>query len=153
MNTPPQHLIVVGVDGSPASQQALRWAFEQARRTEATLTAVMAWTVPELYDWPMPTAAQLDLATKNWLHDIVRAAVPEGELPRIHLRTAGGHPAEVLLDHAQAADLLVVGHRGTGTFTQALLGSTARYCVDHATCPVVVVRDLPSDSRHPTFPG
>ncbi|MBQ0924932.1 universal stress protein [Saccharopolyspora endophytica] len=153
MNTPPQRPIVVGVDGSPASLQALRWALDQARRTEATVTAVMAWTVPELYDWPMPTAAQLDLATRNWLHDIVRAAVPEDELPRIHLRAAGGHPAEVLLDHARAAELLVVGHRGTGTFTQALLGSTARYCVDHATCPVVVVRDPQTGSTHSTLPG
>lgn len=153
MNSPSEHLIVVGVDGSPASLQALHWALDQARRTESAVAAVMAWTVPELYDWPMPTAAQLDLATKNWLHDIVRAAVPENELPRIRLRAAGGHPAEVLLNHAKAAELLVVGHRGTGTFTQALLGSTARYCVDHATCPVVVVRELPSDSPHPTFPG
>ena len=153
MNSPPQHLIVVGIDGSPASLQALRWALDQAKRTEATVTAVMAWIVPELYDWPMPTAEQLDLATGNWLHDIVRAEVPEDELPRIHLRTAGGHPAEVLLDHAAAAELLVVGHRGTGTFAQALLGSTARYCVDHATCPVVVVRDLQTSSPHSTFPG
>ncbi|MEV4643575.1 universal stress protein [Saccharopolyspora sp. NPDC049357] len=153
MNTPSQHLIVVGVDGSPASLQALHWALDQARRTEATVTAVMAWTVPELYDWPMPTAAQLDLATENWLHDIVRAEVPEDELPRIHLRTAGGHPAEVLLDHAATAELLVVGHRGTGTFAQTLLGSTARYCVDHATCPVVVVREPRTSSPHSTLPG
>lgn len=79
--------------------------------------------------------------------------MPEDELPRIHLRTAGGHPAEVLLDHAAAAELLVVDHRGTGTFAQALLGSTARYCVDHATCPVVVVRELETGSPHSTFPG
>ncbi|WP_406690225.1 universal stress protein [Saccharopolyspora sp. ID03-671] len=149
MNSPSEHLIVVGVDGSPASLAALRWAVDQARRTEAAITAVMAWTVPELYDWPMPTAEQLDLATKNALHDIVRAAVPEDDLPRIRQRTAGGHPAEVILDQAATADLLVVGHRGTGTFARALIGSTARYCIDHAACPVVVIRELGTGSPRP----
>lgn len=153
MNATAEHVIVVGVDGSPASLLALRWALEHARRTDATVTAVMAWTVPELYDWPMPTAEQLDLATKNSLRETVRTAVPEAELPHIHLRTAGGHPAEVILDCAASAELLVVGHRGTGTFARALIGSTARYCVDHATCPVVVVREPETDSRHSSFPG
>lgn len=140
MSPTSEHLIVVGVDGSAASLRALRWALEQARRTGATITAVMIWTVPELYDWPMPTAEQLNTATKNALRDTVHAAVPEAELPHIRLHAVGGHPAEVLLDCAGSAELLVVGHRGMGNFARALIGSTARYCVDHATCPVVVVR-------------
>lgn len=139
MNSPPEHHIVVGVDGSLTSLRALRWALDQATRTGATTTAVKSWTVPELYDWPMPTAEQLDTSTKNSLRDTIRTAVPEAELPRIRLHTAGGHPAEVLLGCARTAELLVVGHRGMGDFPRALIGSTARYCVDHATCPVVVV--------------
>ncbi|MEU4214215.1 universal stress protein [Actinoplanes sp. NPDC026623] len=52
-----------------------------------------------------------------------------------------GHPAAALLDQAKAATLLVVGSRGHGGFASVLLGSTSVYCTEHATCPVVVVRD------------
>jgi nucleotide-binding universal stress UspA family protein len=145
MNNSPQYAVVVGVDGSPASLEALRWAVEQARRADAAVTAVMAWTVPQVYDWPMPTAEQLDLSTEDALRKAVHAAVDEDDRPSVQLRVAGGHPAEVLLGASAAADLLVVGHRGLGSFSQALLGSTARYCIDHATCPVVVVRQPSPD--------
>ncbi|RRO18642.1 universal stress protein [Saccharopolyspora rhizosphaerae] len=147
MNDHAAHRIVAAVDGSPPSLSALRWAVDHARDTDATITAVTAWTVPDLYDWPMPTAEQLDLATTNALREIVRGTVPEAELPRVRLHTAGGHAAEVILDCAEGADLLVVGHRGMGTFARALIGSTARYCVDHATCPVVVVRGPEATSQ------
>ncbi|MEV0561406.1 universal stress protein [Dactylosporangium sp. NPDC049742] len=50
-----------------------------------------------------------------------------------------GHPAKVLLDAANGAELLVVGSRGHGTFTGILLGSVSQHCVQHAPCPVVVV--------------
>ncbi|RCW39632.1 universal stress protein family protein [Halopolyspora algeriensis] len=48
-------------------------------------------------------------------------------------------------DTSEDADLLVVGNRGHGTFTRALLGSVSQYCMHHAPCPVVVVRP---DSEH-----
>lgn len=56
-------------------------------------------------------------------------------------RVVHGHPAWVLLAAAEHADLLVVGNRGHGGFTEALLGSVGQYCVHRAKCPVVVVRD------------
>jgi nucleotide-binding universal stress UspA family protein len=52
-----------------------------------------------------------------------------------------GNAAQVLLDDAKGAELLVVGSRGHGGFTEALLGSVGQHCVHHATCPVVVIRD------------
>jgi nucleotide-binding universal stress UspA family protein len=52
---------------------------------------------------------------------------------------APGHPAKVLLDAANGAELLVVGSRGHGTFAGILLGSVSQHCVQHAPCPVVVV--------------
>jgi nucleotide-binding universal stress UspA family protein len=51
-----------------------------------------------------------------------------------------GNPAQVLLDAARGADLLVVGSRGHGGFAEALLGSVSQHCVHHARCPVVVIR-------------
>ena len=51
-----------------------------------------------------------------------------------------GHPAQVLLDAADGADLLVIGHRGHDSFAGALLGSVGQYCVHHARVPVLIVR-------------
>lgn len=51
-----------------------------------------------------------------------------------------GNPAQVLIDEADGADLLVVGSRGHGGFTEALLGSVSQHCVHHARCPAVIIR-------------
>jgi nucleotide-binding universal stress UspA family protein len=51
-----------------------------------------------------------------------------------------GWPAEVLLEAAEGADLLVVGSRGRGGFTSALLGSVSQNCAHHATCPLLIIR-------------
>lgn len=58
----------------------------------------------------------------------------------IRRRVVRGHPAQVLLDAADGAELIVVGSRGHGGFAGALLGSVSQHCVHHANCPVVVVR-------------
>jgi nucleotide-binding universal stress UspA family protein len=58
----------------------------------------------------------------------------------IRQQTVGNHPAQALVDAAGGAQLLVVGSRGHGTFSAALLGSVAMSCIQHAPCPVVVVR-------------
>ena len=55
-------------------------------------------------------------------------------------RAVEGNAAQVLLDASDGADLLVVGSRGHGGFTEALLGSVSQHCVHHAHCPVVVIR-------------
>jgi nucleotide-binding universal stress UspA family protein len=59
----------------------------------------------------------------------------------IRYRVCQGGAAAVLLNAAAGADLLVVGSRGHGGFAEALLGSVGQHCVQHATCPVVVIRD------------
>jgi nucleotide-binding universal stress UspA family protein len=58
----------------------------------------------------------------------------------IHPHVVEGNPAQALLDLAKGADLVVVGSRGHGGFTGALLGSVSQHVVHHAPCPVVVVR-------------
>ncbi len=62
----------------------------------------------------------------------------------LHLTVTEGHPASVLTEAAQGAELLVVGSRGHGAFAGMLLGSVSEYCAAHSPCPVVVVRQ-PSD--------
>jgi nucleotide-binding universal stress UspA family protein len=78
-----------------------------------------------------------------------------GEPVHITATVLEGNAARVLLDASGDADLLVVGNRGHGGFAEALLGSTGQHLVEHATCPVVVIRDdeeEPSD-RNEAVPG
>jgi nucleotide-binding universal stress UspA family protein len=65
----------------------------------------------------------------------------------VRARVVEGNAAQVLLDASDGADLLVVGSRGHGGFTEALLGSVSQHCVHHARCPVVVIRGEQHDRR------
>jgi nucleotide-binding universal stress UspA family protein len=135
--------VVVGVDGSPSSRRALRWALEQAEATGAKVVAVLAWQVPRNFGtgvMVMP-GAQWDAEARNTLRSAVAPASSERPRVAVEQRVVEGHPVEVLLHEARDADLLVVGNRGLGGFAGALLGSVSQHCVHHATCPVVVIHD------------
>jgi nucleotide-binding universal stress UspA family protein len=135
--------IVVGIDGSEPSKQALRWAIEQAGLTGATVEAIVVWEYPATYAWGAVTvvdASELADASERVLVDTV--AEVAGVDPPVHIdsHVITGHPAYALVQQAKGADLLVVGSSGHGGFVGALLGSVSQYCVHHATCPVVVIR-------------
>ncbi|GAA4882391.1 universal stress protein [Saccharopolyspora cebuensis] len=133
--------IVVGVDGSAESRAALAWALRQARLTGGHLLAVRSWDGPSAGIGEVaPDRHDLDADVARDLGEIV-ADVAGGE-PGVHVtrEVAHGHPAKALLDAAADADLLVLGNRGRGGFTAALLGSVTQYCTHYAACPVVVVR-------------
>lgn len=137
-----QPCIIVGVDGSPSSIAALNWAAHQAELTGARLDAVTSWVWPNKYQW-MPTPPDFDPAADTQkgvdpVVDEVRSAYPS--VP-IQSRVVEGHPARVLVDASQGADLLVVGSRGHGEFPGMLLGSVSQHCVTSAHCAVVVLRD------------
>ena len=73
--------------------------------------------------------------------DEVVAAHPDTASPvPVEIEVTAGRPAQVVLDSAKGADLLVIGHRGRGAFGNALLGSVGLHCVLHAPCPVTIVR-------------
>lgn len=139
------HRIVVGVDGSPSSREALRWALRQAALTGAVVDAVTAWRDPSSYGgyaWLVEDTAYRDLAAKA-LSESVSATVAPDSGVSVRQLVVQGHPARVLLDAARGADLLVVGSRGHGGITGGLLGSVGQHCIQHASCPVVVVREHP----------
>ena len=138
-----QYRIVVGVDGSPSSKEALRWALWHAGLTGGAVTAVMAWDNPALYNWEIPGPEDFANTTGKALNQTIKDVVPAGSTIEVSEQVAPGHPARALLDAADeaGADLLVVGNRGHGGFTGALLGSVSQHCVHHANCPVVVVRE------------
>ncbi|MEV7189520.1 universal stress protein [Kitasatospora sp. NPDC093102] len=140
--TDTQRWIVVGVDGSPSSVDALRWAVDQARARGAVVEAVTAWQHPVATGWPVPVVAYENPAdsARNVLDEAVAEAADAECRGGIRARVVEGGAVSCLLDAARGADLLVVGSRGHGGFTGALLGSVGQHCVQHAPCPVVVVR-------------
>jgi nucleotide-binding universal stress UspA family protein len=138
--------IVVGVDGSPSSKAALTWAVRQAGATGASVEAVIAWHYPAMVAG-VPFAPVELLGGSNYrdnaakvLSDAISETVdPDGPV-KVSSSVRDGQPARVLLDASEGADLLVVGSRGHGGFTEAMLGSVSEACVHHAKCPVVIVR-------------
>lgn len=139
--------IVVGVDGSPGSKAALRWALAEARLRGTALEAVHAWMPPYV-------AAGLGLApvideeylrahrekAEEMLDTVLAEVADEAKGVDVRRVVAEGPAAQVLVERAAGADLLVVGSRGLGGFAGLLLGSVGQQCAHHAPCPVVIVR-------------
>ncbi len=132
-------VVVVGVDGSDGSRDAVRWAAEQARLTGAELRAVASWRWPN-YITRIPPGVDLRADTERALREVVaeiRRDFPDLPVSE-HVVEGPGGPA--LLSQSAGATLLVVGARGRAAYPGMLLGSVAEYCVRNGSCPVVVVR-------------
>jgi nucleotide-binding universal stress UspA family protein len=140
--------VVVGVDFSPLSAVALRWAAEEAALRGDRLEVVHGWQVttePRPEDAEPgavpPLEAYARAATRRverFVHDVLgRGPGPDLTVAAVH------HPAAAaLVRAARGADLLVVGSRGHGSVSALLLGSVSNECVRLAPCPVVVVRPV-----------
>ncbi|MFD7624889.1 universal stress protein [Streptomyces sp. NPDC059851] len=139
--------IVVGVDGSSSSRAALRWAVRYAGLVGGEVEAVTAWEVPGESSWSAPAvdATFDEEEAERSLVEEVRTVLGEEGAALVHERLVHGHPAEVLVDAAQGADVLVVGSRGHGGFRRALLGSVSQQVALHAPCPVTIVRPDATD--------
>ena len=135
--------IVVGVDGSPESHAALRWAISHAEGHRVAVRVVTAWSPVRgsTFDTVHPENDPVPLLAAETV--LARAAAEAGV--DVGDRTVGtarvpGHPAEVLVRESADADLLVVGTHGHGGIVGALRGSVSNYIAAHAACPVVLVR-------------
>jgi nucleotide-binding universal stress UspA family protein len=150
--------VVVGVDGSSGSSEALHWAIAEAQLRSAPLRAVHAWTyfepaVPPLLGYPY-SAESVDSIVEDRRQAAEQmleretsefASVHDIEIERV---IGEGSAAQVLIDAVGDEDLLVVGSRGHGGFASLLLGSVSQQCALHAPCPVVIVRGTkPADAR------
>ena len=156
--------IVVGIDGSSSSENALRWALEEARlRPGSSIKVVHAYRPPEpRYDTAyadvfldvgaMQRGMELDRGRRDEeeIHarqgaerllekvlDAARTGPIDGE---VELLALPDDPATCLIDLSRDADMVVVGSRGRGGFKGLLLGSVSQQCLQHACGPVVVVR-------------
>ncbi|HXT43555.1 MAG TPA: universal stress protein [Pseudonocardiaceae bacterium] len=139
--------IVVGVDGSQSAQEALRVAVDEARLRGAVLRAVMAWDVSTMAYGGMsgfgpdidPTV--VEEGARAALDSAVDALGEQATGVEVERVMRMGRPAQVLVEEARGADLLVVGSRGHGGFAGLLLGSVSHQCALHAPCPVLIVHE------------
>lgn len=131
--------IVVGVDGSRSSAEALRWADRQAKLTGAIVEAVIAWYYPISYGFPVIANIDWSSEAEAILSRVVKEAIGEDNASILQ-RAIEGHPTRVLEELSHGAEMLVIGPRGHGGFAGLLLGSVTTHLIGHAACPVTVVR-------------
>ena len=142
-----RQLVVVGIDGSPQSVAALRWAARYAEATGAAVRAVLAWHYPTAAGLPpvgiapAPVRSEIEARLRGVLDDAVAQAFPGDAADGVEKKLSSGHAAQVLIDESKEADLLVVGKSGHGAFTGMLAGSISIHCVTGAHCTVTVVHD------------
>ena len=136
--------IVVGVDGSPESLVALDWAYNAAALSGADLDVVHGW----IYPYPVSEASPrevrkpMEFDAQHELEvslDSLGRRLTDGPVV-VRSRLCEQSAVDALLTASDGADLVVVGSRGRGAFRASLLGSVSRTLVQHATCPVAVVR-------------
>lgn len=135
------HQILVGVDGSESSKNALRWAARLAPLIGATIHAVVAWEYPIVFglEGGIPGAWNPDENAKEILNKTLEDVFGKERPAGLKGSTSQGHPTFVLLDASKDAEMLIVGSRGLGGFAGLLLGSVSSACAEHAKCPVLVV--------------
>ncbi|RZT77770.1 nucleotide-binding universal stress UspA family protein [Micromonospora violae] len=135
--------VLVGVDGSPRSDQALGFAFDEASLRGTELLAVHAWIIPVPPSDLLPVAYDVEALAAEEERMLAEALAGWCErYPDVPVRrrvTYGG-PAKVLVEESAAAQLTVVGARGRGALAGMLLGSVSHAVLHHAHSPVVVVR-------------
>lgn len=133
--------ILVGLDGSPASSQALRWAIAHARSSGGRVRTISCWT------WSPSTAglagySGIDLTSTTEAtarSQVAEALACTDSAVEVAVVIAQGSPGQILVTAPAEAALLVVGSQGHGSFLGAFLGSVSRFCVSHAHSPIVVV--------------
>jgi nucleotide-binding universal stress UspA family protein len=141
--------IVVGIDGSAGSAEALRWAVEEARLHDAHVTAVRCWGGRDHLSregWS-EELAEAERRADEELRALVAGAVPN-DADIVDTRTLQARPEWGLLDVSADTDLLVVGARGVSGIRGLVVGSVSQQLIHHAHVPVAVVRH----TRWPVLP-
>ena len=155
--TPAAGRIVVGTDGSELSASAIRFAFQAAARRKVGLTAVHAWT-PRFSAYPALVIPldRIEAVERHTLLETLESArrtFPEVDVEVKLVHDKHNHPGRTLIEESAGAELVVVGSRGHGGFAGLLLGSVSQSVLEHANCPVAVVRpppvtDVEGPARH-----
>ena len=136
--------VIVGIDGSPESHEALAYAAEVAKWRNWTLHLVNVWHVGYPIATFAPDMTEIATATRDaaalTVRDAEKEVLGDGFTGTMVHSIVEGYPARTLIDLSLGADLLVLGNRGRGGFSSLALGSVGQACVHHAHCPVLIVR-------------
>lgn len=145
-STPIGGPVVVGVVGTPNSDEAIGWAFEEAAARDVEVVAVYSWYEHSVdSEYALSVAPGWDVLESEQAQVLTDRLAPWREkYPTVRVREllTTGKPAQKILDNAGDAQLIVVGSRGRGDFT-GLFGSTSHALIHRAPCPVLVVRPQP----------
>jgi nucleotide-binding universal stress UspA family protein len=138
-----EHIIVCGIDGSPASQRALEWALAEARYRGCRLRAVTVWDWDGVEGMVAVGSAEEARSQAEIVQRRSLLAALEGieDAPEMERRLVRGRASEALTTAALDAELLVLGSRGHTGVHDVLVGSTSQRAIRHASCPVVVLPD------------
>jgi nucleotide-binding universal stress UspA family protein len=139
--TPVQAPVLVGIDGSPASELATAIAFDEASRRQVGLVALHAWSDLDVSEWPGVDWP----ATQSMAEEVLaeRLAGWQEQYPDVQVtRTVvQAQPARQLVQQSDGAQLVVVGSRGRGGFAGMLVGSVGETVAQMARVPVIVARE------------
>ncbi|OBB89909.1 universal stress protein [Mycobacterium sp. 852002-30065_SCH5024008] len=136
--------VVVGVDGSPASELAIEIAFDEASRRGVGLTALHAWSDITISELPEADWSSLEAEAHRSLAENLagwQERYPDVTVQRLVVRDA---PARQLAEKSETAQLLVVGSHGRGGLTGVLLGSVSNAVLHSVRTPVIVARPAAS---------
>lgn len=142
--------IVVGIDGSECSADALRWAVAERGHRGWPVVATMTWGYLDQHHPDGGTdfeAGYTEADAATALDSFVTQALGDEAAEGIERRLVNDLPARGLIDASRDAGLLVLGARGLGGFKGLLVGSVSQACLHHAECPVAIVRRV--DEREP----
>lgn len=143
--------VVVGVDGSEISRQALKIAFREAEARGALLRTVHSWTDTQIhttYVGLVDAQNQMDrmiVERQNMMEDELKELIKEYPSVQVEEIVERERPVQSLTEASKDAQLLIVGSHGRGGFKGMLLGSTSRTLLQYAPCPMMVVR--PKDKK------
>lgn len=133
--------IVVGIDGSQESKNALHWAVQQGKKQNSAVHAVAVWHHPVQFGFQrMFPDDELQEQAQKAVDEAVSEATKDVSGCEVETRIQRGHTPSVLLAASRTAEMLVLGYRGRGSVSGVMLGSVVLHCVQHASCPVVVIR-------------
>ena len=138
--------IVVGVDGSPTSRAALRWAAREAELRRCALDVVYGWQVkgeprpPGDWGGVAPPVEAYQEQAQARTQAIVDEELPDGAKCELTVHAVHKPAGRALLSFCGTAELLVVGAKQRGRLAGWLVGSASDETLKNATCTVVVVR-------------
>jgi nucleotide-binding universal stress UspA family protein len=138
--------VVVGVDGSPSSTMAVRWAAREATMRNVGLTLVHVSNPPAVRP-AAPIPAEIYQRHREEARKVLAEAIKvaedsvEGNRPKIDSELLSAAPVPTLIDLSKEAHMMVVGCRGQDALQRTLLGSVSIGLLHHAHCPVAVIHD------------